>query len=298
MQAILAQIDGRLGDVAANLERHRAVVAEAWAQGHELVVFPELSLTGRLLWDEIPAVARSAAEVADGFAGLAPGLGRGLEVVVGFVERGSQGRCYNSAALVRLAPDGVPRLIAVHRKVRLTASGPCHEPAGLTAGGDLRAFETDALGRAGLLIGEDLGVPAAAFILAVDGPRREGARALLSVAAAPAEGLTDVVGATVANVVAQHQRLREAARQQGLLVLHCQRVGVEEGLIYPGGSVVVAPTGELLAEAALFDEELLSVDLAVNELLKWQPGRLVANPAAEVDLLRRELARIVAEEGR
>jgi hypothetical protein len=55
--AALAQIAPRLGNVTANLERHREVIAEASAAGADLVVFPELSLTGYFLKDLVPDVA-------------------------------------------------------------------------------------------------------------------------------------------------------------------------------------------------------------------------------------------------
>ena len=54
----LAQINTHLGDVHANLEKHISLIKEARAAGTDLLVFPELSLTGYVLQDLVPTVAR------------------------------------------------------------------------------------------------------------------------------------------------------------------------------------------------------------------------------------------------
>ena len=51
IRVALAQIAPRLGDLEGNLARHHALIAESRAQGADLVVFPELGLTGYLLQD-------------------------------------------------------------------------------------------------------------------------------------------------------------------------------------------------------------------------------------------------------
>ncbi|TAM72301.1 MAG: hypothetical protein EPN50_04200, partial [Chloroflexota bacterium] len=97
LRVALAQIAPQLGDLEANLERHRDLLAEARRDGAGLVVFPELGLTGYLLQD-------LAAEVAMGrddprLAALA-GATAGLSAVVSFVEESPDHRLFIAAALL------------------------------------------------------------------------------------------------------------------------------------------------------------------------------------------------------
>ncbi|HSG85098.1 MAG TPA: nitrilase-related carbon-nitrogen hydrolase, partial [Candidatus Limnocylindrales bacterium] len=107
----LAQTAPRLGMLDENLAGHRALLGEARANGADLVVFPELGLTGYLLQDLAAEVAmtrddpRLLALAADA---------RDLSAVVSFVEESEDHRLFNAAALLE---DGAVR--HVHRKVYL-----------------------------------------------------------------------------------------------------------------------------------------------------------------------------------
>ena len=97
----LAQINTRLGDVGANLEKHLALAADARARGADLIVFPELSLTGYMLQDLAPSVAlRPTPEEPTLRRMLA--ASRDLDVVVGFVEQDEAHRLYISSAPICL----------------------------------------------------------------------------------------------------------------------------------------------------------------------------------------------------
>ena len=84
----LAQINTRLGDVEANLEKHLALVKEARGRGADLLVFPELSLTGYVLQDLVPTVAHSATADDPIFRHLLE-ASHELDLSVGFVEEDS-----------------------------------------------------------------------------------------------------------------------------------------------------------------------------------------------------------------
>jgi len=146
----LAQIDCRLGDVEGNVERHLAWIERARRQGIDLLVFPELSLTGYRLLHLTPRVALAAGSAP--IARLAAAAGP-MAVVVGFVEEDRQGVLYNSAALLR---DGQPAF--VHRKLYLPTYGIFQEQRFLGSG---RRLELAPLpwGEAGVLICEDLWHP-------------------------------------------------------------------------------------------------------------------------------------------
>src|SRR5688500_5942319 len=115
MRAALAQIAPRLADVEANLALHEKTVRDAAAQGAELVLFPELSLTGYVLEEAVPEVATAL----DGPAMKRLGeLSRFAAIVVGFVEEAPGGRFFNSAAFLDQG-----EILHVHRKVFLPTHG-------------------------------------------------------------------------------------------------------------------------------------------------------------------------------
>jgi len=143
----MAQIAPVLAHRERNLALHLEQIEAARRQGADLVVFPELSLTGYFVRDMVPDVAIRAAS---------PAIGRLMEaagptaLVVGFVEESAQHRFYNSALL---AEEG--RIVHVHRKVYLPTYGLFDEQRYFAAGERIEAFDTARFGRVGLLICED-----------------------------------------------------------------------------------------------------------------------------------------------
>src|SRR5512147_269980 len=96
LRIALAQVAPRLGALDANLERHRALLEEARRGGADLVVFPELGLTGYQLQDLAAEVAvRPHASALGGLAAAADGL----SAVVSFVEESADHRLFIAAGL-------------------------------------------------------------------------------------------------------------------------------------------------------------------------------------------------------
>lgn len=297
MKLLLAQIAPKLGRLEDNLARHRDILAEAWAAGAGLVVFPELSLTGYLLRDHVPQVALPRRALVELFDGLTPGAAA-MDLVVGFVELSEAGRCHAAAAYLTLAPGAPPVLRQVHRKVHLPTYGMFDERRYFSPGRRFRAFDTPALGRCALLVCEDLWHPVSVWLTTIDGPDHEGAQALVGIANSPARGIADTERFAVANHDTWRRLNQLYAQLYGLLVIHVQRVGVEDSYVFTGGSEVVAPGGESLAAAPLFDEALLEVELDPPALLRWQRSAQPSDVPYQADLVQRELRRIIAEADR
>ena len=156
LRLALAQIDTGLGTVTANLEQHRRIIAEAVQGRAELVVFPELSLTGYLLRDLVPEVACTLESET---LGALCEMSREIDIVVGFVEESPEHLFYNAAAYLS---GGQVR--HVHRKVYLPTYGMFEEGRDFASGSQIRSFDCVA-GRAGLLICEDAWHPSSAFLL-------------------------------------------------------------------------------------------------------------------------------------
>lgn len=291
MKATLAQIAPALGRLDDNLELHRKIIRDVWAADSDLLVFPELSVSGYLLRDHVPHVAMAATELVQALDGLHGGSSP-LEVVVGFVELSAGYQCYNSAAHLLLRPDQPPQLLAVHRKVHLPTYGMFDELRYFVPGKRLCAYDTPLLGRTALLICEDLWFPSCVHLLAVDGPHFEGCQTLIGVANSPARGVSDIEHDTVSNLEMWRRLNRVYAELFGLVVLHVQRVGVEDSYIFTGGSEIIAPDGELLCRAPLFDEAIVSAEFDLTEHLRWHRSLRPLALSEDFHVLRQEMDRV------
>ena len=144
----LAQFSPQLGNVEANLEKHLALIREAQAQSADLVLFPELSLTGYVLQDLVPSVATLSERDHPVFQALLE-ASRGIDLVVGFVDEDSRHRFFISSAYLSQGS-----LIHIHHKVYLPTYGLFDEGRFFAPGSSVRAFDTR-FGRVGMLICED-----------------------------------------------------------------------------------------------------------------------------------------------
>jgi N-carbamoylputrescine amidase len=251
----LAQIDCRLADVAANVERHLEWIERGRQLAVDLLVFPELSLTGYRLLHLTPRVAMAADSAALGRLAAAAGP---MAVVAGFVEEDQHGVLYNSAALLH---GGEVRV--VHRKIYLPTYGIFQEERFLGSG---RRLDLVSLpwGRAGVLICEDLWHPELAHRLALGG-----ARLLIVPSAGPGR-----IGPGELPESSESWALltRSTALLNTCWVVYCNRVGWEEGSFYTGDSHVVRPGGEVAERAPLLAEHLLvaEIDLRDADRLRWK----------------------------
>jgi NAD+ synthase (glutamine-hydrolysing) len=263
-------MNATVGDIAGNARRIRAGLQAARAAGAELVLFPELALTGyppedlllreHFLADADAALEGLAGETAGtpGETGGISGAAAGIVAVVGFPERG-QG-VYNSAAVLA---DG--QVQSIYRKVHLPNYGVFDEQRYFTAG---HAGATIDLGgrRVGLTVCEDLwlpGPPAAEEAAA-------GAELIVNVSASPyhaGKGLE------------REQLFAQRAREHGVSIAFCGLVGGQDELVFDGHSFVLDSRGETIARAAQFEEELLVCDL---DLPPSTPRAPLAPAEAEV----------------
>ncbi len=242
--AAVAQIGPRLGNVDANRALLIDEVRKAEKEGADLLVFPELSLTGYFLKDMVPEVAvRRGAERMREIAALS----EKVSLVVGFVEESSRHGFFNSAAYFESG-----RMLHVHRKVYLPTYGLFDENRYVGRGDRVRAFDTR-FGRAAILICEDAWHPSLAGIASLDG-----ADLLIIPSASPARGVSKANGEgglAIQRVWRSLGRTYAAAYNQH--VIFSNRVGYEDGIHFWGGSEILAPSGEPLAQARRAEEQLL-----------------------------------------
>src|SRR5262245_58124621 len=132
VRVALAQIAPKLGQIAPNLDTHEEAIARARKEKAGIVVFPELSLTGYLLRDQVQDVALTLKSSA---LRRLLRASRGIDVIVGFVEEGAGHSFHNAAAYLSKG-----RAVHVHRKVYLPTYGMFDEGRDFAAGEVVRAF--------------------------------------------------------------------------------------------------------------------------------------------------------------
>ena len=244
----LSQFKPRKVDVAGNLERMRDLIQKE-GKDHDLMVFPEASLTGYFLEGGIAEAAVAVEEVAEG-------LGRpgedGPDLVLGFFERWRRG-VYNSVAYLEAGESGF-RPVHVHRKMFQPTYGIFEEARFADPGTDLSAFDCR-FGRLGLLVCEEMWHSLSPAVLALDG-----AELIVVVSASPARDFTQGTGRP-RNIMRWDALAQGASLEHGVFVAVCQLVGSEGGKVFPGGSVVTGPDGAFLGRAPLLEEALVSVAL-------------------------------------
>ena len=258
MRIALAQLNVVVGDLDGNVERIVSAVAEARRSEADLVVLPELAVTGYPPEDLLlrPGFVRAAREAVDEVA-------RGCEEIVALVGGPAFDRDLANAAYV--CADGGVR--GVYRKHFLPNYGVFDEHRYFAPGRELLLLE---LGEVvvGPTICEDVwqpGPPATDLALA-------GATLLVNLSASPYHG---------GKAEDREEMLVTRARDNAAYVAFCNLVGGQDELVFDGHSVVLDDEGEVVARAPGFDEALLVVDVDPTEAI----GRRLR------DVRRRELER-------
>ncbi|MGH2869463.1 MAG: NAD+ synthase [Solirubrobacteraceae bacterium] len=234
LRLALCQLDPTVGDILGNEAKIRDGLGQAVAAGAQLVLFPELAVTGYppedlLLKEHFLADARAALER------LAAGT-RQTVALVGFPERADD--VYNACAVLA---DG--RIQAIYRKVFLPNYGVFDEQRYFQAGPGAAVIE---LGDAviGLTICEDIwepGPPASDEAAA-------GATLLVNVSASPYH----------AGKGSERERmLIQRARDNVAAVAFCNLVGGQDELVFDGHSLVIDHEGTVIARGRQFAEELI-----------------------------------------
>ncbi|MDD5468021.1 MAG: hypothetical protein PHS96_09450 [Anaerolineales bacterium] len=278
LKIALAQLNPRLGNVEANLEKHLALATEARRAGADLLVFPELSLTGYVLQDITPTVAHHP-QVGDKVFKLLLEASREVDMVVGFVDEDRRHRFYIAAAYLSQGD-----VCHIHHKLYLPTYGLFDEGRFFAWGDRISAFDTR-FGRVGVLICEDFWHASPPYLLWLDG-----ADLFLFMSASPGRGLRDEAQLESARWV---EHLNQAyASLFTAFVAHVNRVGYEDGLNFWGGSTVFDPNGELLLKLPYHQEALMLAEVDLNQLHRTR-ARLPLLRDERTSLVQRELERIL-----
>jgi NAD+ synthase (glutamine-hydrolysing) len=238
---VMAQINTVVGDIDGNTQAVIAAIAEASEHAPQLVVFPELALTG---YPPEDLLLRPSLEIriAEAVARLCD-HSRDIAVLVGLPVH-QNGQLYNAAALLR---DG--KLESVYCKQRLPNYRVFDEMRYFQAGDGALVFELGGI-KMGVTICEDIwsSAPAAKAVEA-------GAQVLLNLNASPF------------HVGKQAEREAAVARrcvENDVPVLYVNMIGAQDELVFDGGSFAMAANGDLRVRAGHLGEQLLPVQLSLT----------------------------------
>ena len=274
----LAQFNTRLGDVKANLEKHMERIDAARKEGADLIIFPELSLTGYALQDlAVTSALRPHQE--DPVYNELLHASKDIDLMVGFVHEDRRHRFYIASAYLSGG-----KTLHIHDKVYLPTYGMFDESRFFAWGDSVKAFDTR-FGRVGMLICEDFWHASLPYLLWLDG-----ADILLFASASPGRGLHESPRLSSSEWV-EHTN-RAYAGLFTVFVAHTNRVGYEDGLNFWGGSTIFDPDGNLVVRAPDFETSLCIGEIDLNQLYRTRT-RLPILRDERTTLVQNELERIL-----
>ncbi|MGA8260108.1 MAG: nitrilase-related carbon-nitrogen hydrolase [Arenicellales bacterium] len=274
LHVAVAQIDSTLGDLRGNTNKHLELIRRAADSGVEVLLFPELSLTGYSLGARVPDVALPREhEIIKVLAQAAPNM----TVLLGFVEEGPAAQFFNSVVALR---DG--RVVFVHRKLNLPTYGALEEGKLFASGSYVETFPVHGRWRGGVMICADLWNPALVHLAMVHGT---------TLLFAPLNSAEQADSDEFSNPKSWDTVLRFYAIMYAMPILVANRVGVEHGARFWGGSRIIDPRGEMLARADGESESLIQASIDY-EAVRHARFQLPTVRDSNLDLVHREVARL------
>lgn len=237
MKIAMAQTSPILGDVEANLTKMLDLMYE-YKEKADLLIFPELSLTGYTLKNQVYEVAikpdsKEIKQVCEASKSI------GIDVMFGFVENGKGSRVYNSAAYIK---DG--ELSSIQRKIYPTTYGIFEEGKYFARGKKVKIDYSQAF-TTSMLICNDLWHPSLPHIAA-----HKHTSLLVALINSPEGGL----GSTYSSSIGWERVGQFYAGIYGCYVVIVNRVGEEGDISFYGNSKVINPYGQVIEQCPFNDE--------------------------------------------
>ncbi|MCG8440223.1 MAG: hypothetical protein MI723_00290 [Caulobacterales bacterium] len=273
LRVAAAQIDPTEADIDENLEKHFQFIDAAHAQNVDILVFPELSLTGYQLRSKTPDLAimsddkrlRTIAERAGD-----------MTVVAGFVEEGYAAQFHNCAAALRRG-----EVQFIHRKLNLATYGNLEEAKYFAKGRYVDVFIHEPPWTAAIFICADAWNPGLIHLAGLYGAT------LLII---PIASSREAVGLDFSNPDGWNTALSFYGMLYGMPIVMANHCGARDGETYWGGSRVINPHGETLAIGGS-GEELVVADLDYDAVRQAR-FQLPTVRDSNLDLIHREIERL------
>lgn len=245
----IAQIRPILGDINKNAEIHFELIENAIKEKKDLIIFPELSLTGYNLRDLVYDVAvREDSEIITKLKEYS----KDISIIVGFVYEDKQHLFYNASGYFESGD-----LLHLHKKVFLPNYTMFEESRYFAKGDRFESFDTKFF-KSGILICED-----ALHLSSILALSKQQVEAIYIVSNSPARGLFED---SFYSKELWYNTLRFIASNLTVNVIFANRVGVEEGITFWGGSSAFSPNGKSLLEMELFEEKVGCIEIDKKEI--------------------------------
>jgi len=241
----LAQTTSRRENKEENIKKIKEMAVKAQMKKADLVIFPELFLTGYAVRDQIYELAEnipgSSTRRIEAIA-----KETGVYIVFGMPELSEKTKATIFNTAVFIGPEG---LIGKYRKMYLPNHSVFEEKRYFRPGYQVAAFDTP-IGKIGLCICYDIFFPEVTRLT-----RLQGSQLIVCISASPA-------------IRRNYFEILTAARalENTAFLAYVNLVGVEDGMQFWGGSRLVNPTGEVVARAKYDEEDLLICDINYGEL--------------------------------
>jgi N-carbamoylputrescine amidase len=264
---------GEIGE--ATIGPHLEMIAKARAGNADVLVFPEMSLTGYLF----DARHRDLAIDTDAPALLALAEAAGhMTVGVGFIERSGAGTVFNSFVWLK---NG--QVLSVHRKINLPQYGQLNEGRYFAPGGHVGLHPVRPGWSAATLICSDVWNPALVHLAALQNP---------AILVCPFASSREAVGGGFDNPTGWVNTFRFYSMMYGVPGIYCNWIGPVGETNFTGGSCIVGPGGTRIAQAA--NEQTLIMAELDYDVIREARLRLPTVRTSMPDLVLRELTRILS----
>jgi len=238
MKIAIAQINTTVGDINGNFERIISSITKAKNEKAELIIFPELTLTGYPPRDLLikKSFIQKNIEVLHQLVEYT----KNIAIIVGFVDK-KDGELFNAAALI-----SDRKIIGIYHKVHLPNYDVFDEKRYFSAGNSINIFELKGV-KLGITICEDIWIN--------DGPvrqlKKKGAELIVNISASPFHSGKGKIRLNVAE---------KQAKENNIPIIYCNLIGGQDDLIFDGRSYVLNKKGKLVHQSNAFVEELSFVD--------------------------------------
>ncbi len=251
MKIAVAQVTSVLGDIEKNIKHHLEFCDRAIENNADLIVFPELSLTGYSVKDLnfVISLELDKTRALDKLKAKS----KRISIICGLVEEDENFAIYNSGVFIS---EGEIRF--VHRKIYPPTYGLFEELRYFSRGKECKAHETK-FGKIGLLVCEDLWHMSLPYTVTMDG-----AQVIVGIAVSPTRLAVNYD--KFKNYEINSQQHCSYARILSSYFVFCNRIGFEDGINFWGGSEIVDPFGNVIAAAKLFEEDMIYADINFEEV--------------------------------
>ncbi|MCK5847688.1 MAG: hypothetical protein KAH01_00655 [Caldisericia bacterium] len=249
MKIALAQIEPIFSNWDKSIEKHKEFIYRAIDEKAELIVFPEMSLSGYRLKDLTHELSMKIN--SDKMKSVMK-LSMQIDIVVGFPEIDDNSRCYITQAYCSKG-----EILQTHRKIFLPINGMFEDSKDFMPGKTLTPFNVDKF-KMGMLICRDMWHEEAIVSFV-----KKDVNCLIVASNIPLRNINrdgPAIDSFIERTVVGY------AEKNSIFVIYVNRVGFEEGVCFYGGSMVASPSGEIIAKLPFLEESIVFIDIDHKEI--------------------------------